>query len=624
MLKIYSFLLLLTFSFVNYSQNQAEAALEWENGMYRYYANQSGNSTFNFVKKSEYQIDFVKGPDGLINSITIGNDLYVRDSENGSLYVCYFKCTSRDWNLWFSSKSIAVFGLTESKGEIDIKMRGVYGKTLSGSATKWENKIRKAIVTGRVEQEKEEYTSFNGEGLGIKDKEISKIELELVPYECEEVTSGNYFTIGVITTLSDGTVVKSQNLGGMQSGDDYSFNVEGAKKDLLKFDNEHQEDVYQLYACESLEDESIHVTVINQYNYERVYEENVKVNCKPSDHEYAAQANFFTQFDAVYINDQRSVTGVVSTSVIKDRGFEEYIKRLSPIFQEDYSDHYIKVKKDEKFGMVSKSGEIFLACEYDWLAMEFEHGLMLVKRDEKWGFVDKSGEEKIPVIYDRASIEEGFIRVCKGDKWGYLDLDGQVKIPITYDYLLELSHGLIPAQKDDKFGYIDINNKIIIPYKFEKAKSHSEGLAAVKQDGKWGFIDESGDFQIEPKYQWVGLFVGGRALIDNGDPSVDGEVDKYGKETWTPKPTKPTNSSSNNSNSQANSNGPGKWNVRINNNQWDRIYYETESGTQGWIGGNSTKDFSCSSDLWLTDSNYNKIRLIYEGGTGCDQTISMK
>jgi hypothetical protein len=629
-MKNYITLLFVILSAFSFAQNQAESALSWKDGSYMYWANFSGNEYFNWNKQSESEVQFTKGPDGLVNTVIIGTDVYVKDSEEGSRYVAYFKNTSRDWNLYFTSSSIVVFGLTEDDGEIDIKMRGSYGKTLGGKATKWENKIRKAIIAGRAEQGKAEYMSFDGQGLGIKDKEISKVELTLVPFESDELVSGGHFTIGVKTTLSDGTEVVSKNLGGLQSGDDYRFNVEGAARDYAKDDKVNQEDVYRLFSCEAIEHGGVKIQVINEYTKEVEHEEIVSVECQESSNPLAKKALVFTKYDEVYVANKYGYSKVASIKVLYDKGFEEYIDRLSAIFEEDYPKNLVIVAIDGKKGLATLQGESFVECKYTDVALSFRYGLLELEKGNKRGYVNEEGEIVIPVQYKNTEVcEGGYVLVSEDDKWGYLNTDGSVKIPLKYDYLGELNEGLISVRKGEKYGFMDVNQKIKIPYAYEDVEEFSEGLAAVKIEGKWGFINKSGELKIEAKYDRVGSFYYGRAWVDNGDSSVDGEIDTQGNETWTPVPVKTTPTASSSSSSSSSSSNASTFTIVNKTGNMINLMDERGNG-EGSLNNGSSKTFNCDETIYQAHLNANKSswnvrgRLIGSGDNNCGQTIEFK
>ena len=102
---------------------------------------------------------------------------------------------------------------------------------------------------------------------------------------------------------------------------------------------------------------------------------------------------------------------------------------------------------------------------------------------------------------------------------------------------------------DHQCGYADLKGNIVIPQKFDSASPFSDGLARVsitiKGENEWdntskyGFIDKSGNYIVEPKYDYdswnggTGSFSEGfaKVALKNEDGAMQfGFIDKTGKE----------------------------------------------------------------------------------------------
>ena len=68
------------------------------------------------------------------------------------------------------------------------------------------------------------------------------------------------------------------------------------------------------------------------------------------------------------------------------------------------------------------------------------------------------------------------------------------------------------------------------PFKDELMKDFSLSfklLYPIRREGKWGYMDESGTELIPPKYDWVGVFKEGLAVVSKN--GRQGYIDKMGK-----------------------------------------------------------------------------------------------
>lgn len=86
---------------------------------------------------------------------------------------------------------------------------------------------------------------------------------------------------------------------------------------------------------------------------------------------------------------------------------------------------HFKVMKDEKIGMLSSLGEVYVPCEMDEISEEM-NGVCLLQRDGKLGFFFINEEVYIAPDYDEVEplgLGES-IHVRKGNVWGYFSQEG--------------------------------------------------------------------------------------------------------------------------------------------------------------------------------------------------------
>ena len=208
-------------------------------------------------------------------------------------------------------------------------------------------------------------------------------------------------------------------------------------------------------------------------------------------------------------------------------------------FVNAFSDGLAKVKINDKWGFVDKSGCEVVSCKYDSVDT-FRDGLAKVKINDKWGFVDKSGIEVIPCRYDDAhAFHDGLAYVKKNNKWGYIDKSGCKVIPFKYEYDIYKGFGVLGVYPDfhegwalvnlnGKYGLIDKSGRKVIPCKYDEAFYFHDDLARVKINDKWGLIDKSGREVIPCRYDRVYDFENGLAQVKINDKW--GFVDKSGRE----------------------------------------------------------------------------------------------
>lgn len=98
-----------------------------------------------------------------------------------------------------------------------------------------------------------------------------------------------------------------------------------------------------------------------------------------------------------------------------------------------YSDMWICVNKQKKFGVVSFKNEPLVPFEYDELR-DYNKTLNVFDaiKDKKQGFVDNKGHVIIPFDYDSGFSQGNYYVLCKGGLFGVLNKDKKIIVPFEY------------------------------------------------------------------------------------------------------------------------------------------------------------------------------------------------
>ncbi len=106
------------------------------------------------------------------------------------------------------------------------------------------------------------------------------------------------------------------------------------------------------------------------------------------------------------------------------------------------------------------------------------------------------------IDYDEAYGE--IMKIERGGKYGLITLHGEPICDVKYDCLWIESLDYIQVEINDKYGYINSQGAEVIPIKFDNIHRFDDnGFAEVKYAGKWGIIDKSGNFVVEPTYEYI-------------------------------------------------------------------------------------------------------------------------
>ena len=255
------------------------------------------------------------------------------------------------------------------------------------------------------------------------------------------------------------------------------------------------------------------------------------------------------------IVDENGNSGIISTSgtVIVTPSYKE-IKYIN-------SAEIYAVKIEEKWNLINKKGEILNNSYDDYTYSKGDY--VIVKKDNKYGIITISGEVKIEPIYEELRYAFSVYYIAKlNGKYGIINTDNTSIIPLEYssmtywedkeiliadvtatetvlfdsnlteklrgifvfeqDYIKARVNGidkyytykfeekdskdiltkntLFVSKKDGKYGFVDSQGNVVVDYIYDEAKEQNAyGFAAVKLNGLWGSIDKSGKTVLQPQ-----------------------------------------------------------------------------------------------------------------------------
>ena len=137
--------------------------------------------------------------------------------------------------------------------------------------------------------------------------------------------------------------------------------------------------------------------------------------------------------------------------------------------KEGYKNEYIIVSQDDKYGVISTSGNILIEPSYDSVKYLGNSNLFAVKQEEKWKLIDTQ-DSKVIIDGEYKDIveakSESIVVVNEDNKYGVVTKENEKKIEPQYDDLKYAFSIYYIAKKDDKYGIIDTENKVIIDFEY--------------------------------------------------------------------------------------------------------------------------------------------------------------
>lgn len=212
--------------------------------------------------------------------------------------------------------------------------------------------------------------------------------------------------------------------------------------------------------------------------------------------------------------------------------------------------------RDGSYVLLDRSGKLVpLEGTYYWIS-PFSEGLAVFKKllpasgsgyTVRMGAMDRSGRVVVPAVYDSLyGFSDGLAKAIKNGKSVYIDHTGRTVIPAIPGSLHteSFSEGLaavgiavrVNGKVTERYGFIDRTGQFVIQPKFEFAAGFHDGLAVVSKNGKWGAIDKSGKWALQPDFLpgFLYNFNNGyaEAIVGTGQSRRSILVDRAGKEIY--------------------------------------------------------------------------------------------
>lgn len=276
-----------------------------------------------------------------------------------------------------------------------------------------------------------------------------------------------------------------------------------------------------------------------------------------------------------YIIEQEHVTLIQVKDTIKDKSITEF-ESITPL------GNYLKIKKDGKYGVMDKSGNVILAPVFQRvnLVNNDNKEYFSAKADGKYRLYHNTGKlipgnELYPVVQNSSYIlardlNPQFKIAVSNNQITYSKTENQIKdinvdnfvyeieeIPITHvhktapaeikeEQTNEENSNLFTINKkqfyivsnNDKIGIINIKNKTIIPVKYDKFTlqkpcSHFKNpVFIVSKDNVFTIYNLNGRILAEQVYDKINVYRGGNVYSYTEEDNI-GYLTKNGKNIGT-------------------------------------------------------------------------------------------
>lgn len=219
---------------------------------------------------------------------------------------------------------------------------------------------------------------------------------------------------------------------------------------------------------------------------------------------------FICVYDVNY--DENTYKTKVLNSKNKEiiQGYElvEAIDNYDESYNLWYEKDVLKVKKDNKYGLINVSGKEILSCEYDEInPLQGVMNSYIIKQADSVGLVDNTGKVIINPTYKEIKAlgkdyKDGFISVNKEEKYGIYDFTGKVILDNIYEDIKNISGDKKYVVKDNgTYKVISSDGNIILDSGFDDVVSIDKDNIIIKKGNSYGVINTSNEVKIKNEYQ---------------------------------------------------------------------------------------------------------------------------
>jgi len=242
--------------------------------------------------------------------------------------------------------------------------------------------------------------------------------------------------------------------------------------------------------------------------------------------------------------------GIAFTNSEKVTAFIDINSNELIILKDEYDkveplDKYLKISKDDKFGVVDLRGNVVVNPKYDEIEL-FKDGRAKVQTGRYVGYIDENGKEVIACnkYIEGTDFYKGYAYVKKSmeieensrfsGEWLRINKKGEeFNLTDTYYQIDNFSEGLVAVIKKSTpskyfLGYLNEKGETIIDFKFELGtnaihanKSFIDGIAYVYDTTEMGyFINKFGEKEFDFSEQLIYDYELNNGLIKSGQVCI--------------------------------------------------------------------------------------------------------
>ena len=175
-----------------------------------------------------------------------------------------------------------------------------------------------------------------------------------------------------------------------------------------------------------------------------------------------------------------------------------------------YEDNVLKVKSNNKYGLIDFKGEKLLNTEYDEItSLKGTKNSLVIKKDGNIGICNNYGTIIADTIYKDIkalgnNYENGYIIVTAENKYGVIGIDKSIIMEPVYEGIKYIgSHTFYSIKVSGKEYLYDTATKTTFPAGYDSIEYMNNEDIIVKENNMYGIVDKGGAKKVDTTYEYL-------------------------------------------------------------------------------------------------------------------------
>ena len=176
-----------------------------------------------------------------------------------------------------------------------------------------------------------------------------------------------------------------------------------------------------------------------------------------------------------------------------------------------YENNVLKVKQNDKFGLINLDGNELIAPIYDEIySLKGIKESLIIKQDGLYGLLNNKGNLIISPKYkeikslDEKDYQKGYITIDENDKYGLLDATGKTILENKYERIDNIySDNYYVIEESGKQKLINKTGEEASLTDYDKITQIINSGIVYSKDNKYGVINFNGETLVKPIYDYL-------------------------------------------------------------------------------------------------------------------------